>query len=159
MAKVNVTLIPIIRYNMVMLCFVNYCERLVHAKDLCEMHYRRLLRRGQIGSVKPLRNQRRFAKGTDEDRFWLRVDKTATCWLWTVATTTAGYGEFQVNKKTVYAHRWAYEHFKGLIPIGLHIDHLCFVRHCVNPQHLEAVTLAENNRRAWERTSGRVVGR
>jgi hypothetical protein len=43
-----------------------------------------------------------------------------------------------------YAHRWSYEHFVGPIPEGLHIDHLCRVRRCVNPDHLEPVTPKEN---------------
>lgn len=49
---------------------------------------------------------------------------------------------------TSLAHRNSYESFKGPIPNGLHIDHKCRVRSCVNPDHLEAVTVQENNRRA-----------
>jgi DNA-binding XRE family transcriptional regulator len=45
------------------------------------------------------------------------------------------------------AHRYSYELHKGLIPDGLTIDHLCKIRHCVNPQHLEVVTYQENNHR------------
>jgi hypothetical protein len=51
----------------------------------------------------------------------------------------------------VLAHRWAYEHFIGPIPAGLEIDHLCRVRHCVNPAHLEPVTKSENRRRQPQR--------
>jgi hypothetical protein len=72
------------------------------------------------------------------------------CWLWTGGTTSAGYG--QVRGGTggqVYVHRVAYEIAKGPIPDGLVIDHLCFVVNCVNPDHLEAVTQAENARRAF----------
>lgn len=85
---------------------------------------------------------------TEADRFFAKVEKTNDCWLWRAATTV-GYGVFKrATKVLVYAHRWSYEHHVGPIPEGLHIDHLCRVRACVNPAHLEPVTLAENNRRA-----------
>lgn len=69
------------------------------------------------------------------------------CWLWSASRTTAGYGNFRMGGKVVYGHRVAYEAAYGPIPDGLQIDHLCRVRHCVNPLHLEAVTQAENLRR------------
>lgn len=53
----------------------------------------------------------------------------------------------------VLAHRYAYELLVGPIPEGLHIDHLCRVRLCVNPAHLEAVTCHENNRRSTSPTA------
>lgn len=67
------------------------------------------------------------------------------CWLWT-GYTLMGYGVFYDNetKKTVGAHRFAYTHFKGQIPEGLCLDHLCRNRSCCNPDHLEAVTHEEN---------------
>ncbi|MEU2070427.1 HNH endonuclease signature motif containing protein [Streptomyces anulatus] len=80
------------------------------------------------------------------DRFWAKVDKTSSpnnCWLWTAATTY-GYGVFSVQRRMQRAHRVAYEALVGRIPDGLQIDHLCRVRECVNPEHLEAVTLREN---------------
>jgi hypothetical protein len=54
---------------------------------------------------------------------------------------------------TDYAHRIAYEDAKGEIPEGYTIDHLCRVRNCINPEHLEAVTLAENIRRQKKRNA------
>lgn len=81
------------------------------------------------------------------DRFLSKVDKTDSCWLWNGRTTPSGYGNFRVGGRQVPAHRWAYENFVGPIPSGLQIDHLCRVRNCVNPAHMEPVTSAENTRR------------
>ena len=72
------------------------------------------------------------------------------CWLW-MGTVTAGgadpYGRFW-NGRMAYAHRVSFELFKGPIPEGLVIDHLCRTPACVRPEHLEAVTPKENTRRA-----------
>lgn len=69
------------------------------------------------------------------------------CWLWHGARQTAGYGRFVIKYVGHMAHRVSYELYKGPIPEGLHLDHLCRVPECVNPEHLEPVTQAENNRR------------
>jgi len=53
-----------------------------------------------------------------------------------------------VGVGTVYGHRWSYEHFVGPIPDGLELDHLCEIKLCVNPEHLQPVTFEENMRRA-----------
>src|SRR6188474_2118304 len=61
------------------------------------------------------------------------------CWEWIGSITKCGYGVIW-NQKLIYAHRLSYEFFKGPIPNGKQMDHLCRHRHCVNPAHLEAVT-------------------
>ena len=72
------------------------------------------------------------------------------CWLWTGGIDGDGYGVFSiVNYKPVSAHRFAYELHRGPIPEGLTIDHLCRVRCCVNPDHLEAVTRRVNTMRGF----------
>lgn len=69
------------------------------------------------------------------------------CWVWTRAKNSRGYGAFAVNGKSRSVHRIVHETFIGPIPEGLTIDHLCRVKPCANPGHIEAVTQAENNRR------------
>lgn len=69
----------------------------------------------------------------------------AGCWLWQgVRFSRTGYAQFSVDNKTRSVHRVAYELYVGPIPDGLTVDHLCRVRNCVNPEHLEAVTAREN---------------
>jgi hypothetical protein len=79
-----------------------------------------------------------------EERFWAKVHKTDTCWLWTGGKSPNGYGHFSDRPWQGGAHRWAYEHLVGPIPSGLCLDHLCRVRHCVRPEHLEPITQREN---------------
>lgn len=104
-----------------------------------------------------------MAKTTVTERFWAKVDKTDTCWLWTGTVSAGGYGAFAVQAgKPVGAHRYAYQTLIGPIPAGLFIDHLCHTeavkrgeceggkcihRLCVNPAHMEPVTNGENVRR------------
>lgn len=69
------------------------------------------------------------------------------CWLWLGGIGPGGYGTASWGGKTQRAHRLSYAAFKGNIPDGLCLDHLCRVRSCINPQHLEAVTYAVNSSR------------
>jgi hypothetical protein len=70
-------------------------------------------------------------------------DDGAKCWLWQGYVDPQGYGRF-TGTAPMRAHRWAYAYFRGPIPTGLVVDHICRRRHCVNPQHLRVVTSAEN---------------
>jgi len=69
------------------------------------------------------------------------------CWIWAGAGNGHGYGRRQIRGRTFMAHRLSYEQARGPIPAGLELDHLCRVTMCVNPDHLEPVTRAENIRR------------
>ncbi|HKF38799.1 MAG TPA: HNH endonuclease signature motif containing protein [Ktedonobacteraceae bacterium] len=81
-------------------------------------------------------------------RFQSRIIKdTNECWIWQGKIAANGRAIFKVNGRSVYVHKWAYEHYKGPTPEGLVLDHLCKIPACVNPDHLEAVTQLENNRR------------
>jgi len=76
------------------------------------------------------------------------VNDETECIEWNAYTNRKGYGVFGVEgRKTALAHRVAYEAENGQIPVGLVIDHLCRVRNCVNPKHMEAVTQKENVQR------------
>ena len=81
------------------------------------------------------------------NRFWSKVNKTGGCWLWTACIRPDGYGAFSLNAKARLAHRLAYIELVGPIPEGKTLDHLCRVRNCVNPDHLEPVSIAENVQR------------
>ena len=69
------------------------------------------------------------------------------CWLWTRPLRPDGYADMSVNSRKVLVHRLAYEELVGPIPVGTVLDHLCRVRHCAAPGHLEAVPQVENVRR------------
>lgn len=107
------------------------------------------------------------AKYTPEQRvsaFWSKVDRNGPvpdyaphlgpCWLWTGARNSTGYalvGDGQGH--VVCSHRVSYEMHVGPIPDGLEVDHLCRVKNCVNPHHLEAVTPLVNTRRGSQYAS------
>lgn len=78
-------------------------------------------------------------------RILFHTDRSGECWIWTACLDrTSGYGRVTIKGKTLYSHRLAYETFVGPIPDGLDLDHLCRVRACCNPAHLEPVTARVN---------------
>lgn len=77
------------------------------------------------------------------ERFWKKVEKTGSCWIWRGTRDLEGYGKFYLGWQQM-AHRVSYEAANGPIPDGLTVDHLCRNTWCVNPEHLEAVTQREN---------------
>lgn len=130
-------------------CLIGGCPEYVVAKGYCNRHYLQL----RNGSTRKIaypssrattksyaRFQKLFVVGTASDH---RPD-LGSCWLGKAVVRRDGYWQFWLNGKHVYAHRFSYEHHKGSIPDGLDIDHLCRRRHCVNPDHLEAVTTQVN---------------
>jgi hypothetical protein len=95
---------------------------------------------------------RRYVRGhhrRKKDR-WVPVqlDHPTPCWIWRLARNRDGYGvAWSRHGKMTLAHRVEYEKHIGPVPEGLTLDHLCRERGCVNPEHVEPVTQAENNRR------------
>jgi len=93
---------------------------------------------------------------TVADRLATKIspEPNSGCWLWTGCVDENGYGRFLLDGKNRRAHRVAYSCFKAPVPAGLTLDHLCRVRSCVNPDHMEPVTLAENIRRGDQGPKG-----
>lgn len=104
------------------------------------------------------KRRRGYAPRPLDQRILRRTDRSGECWLWLGRLNYKGYGQMTVRKRSLAAHRVSYEAFVGPIPDGLEIDHLCRVRRCVNPQHLEAVTRSVNMQRAVAAT-GTVAGK
>jgi HNH endonuclease len=84
----------------------------------------------------------------EAERFWAKVNKTETCWLWTGAKGPGRYGSFWFRGRNSRAHIVAVLDTGVIIPKGQELDHLCRVRHCVNPAHLEVVTRQQNLERS-----------
>lgn len=129
-------------------CTVPDCQRPMLARELCKGHYYSWRYRNP-GAVRVL-------GGDPQARFWPKVQKGESCWEWTGARDAKGYGKFCLNRQVAYAHRFAYETLVGQIPDGMTIDHLCANKPCVNPSHMEIVTLEENTRRGAHRVTAAV---
>lgn len=80
-----------------------------------------------------------------DTRFWDKVSKQANvCWIWNGAVDAHGYGSILEKGKIKKSHRVSYIMFHGEIPKDVVIDHICKIKRCVNPLHLQVVTLGEN---------------
>src|SRR5687768_15914191 len=110
-------------------CSVKGCVRPLKARGLCNTHYEARRTRGEfpVWLTDPT------------ERFWSKVNKRGAggCWLWAGSTGRGGYGQYFYDGRMRKPHRIAYELLVGPIPEGLQLDHLCSVRTCVNPTHLE----------------------
>lgn len=73
-----------------------------------------------------------------------QIRRTSRCWQWLGSTNQGGYGFTQINYVQRVAHRVVYEDAVGPIPSGLTLDHLCRNTDCVNPAHMEPVSMREN---------------
>lgn len=114
------------------------CDRPARTKGFCGAHYMR--DRHGVDMDKPFR-----IFGDPRASFWAKVNKTDTCWLWNGSMNARGYGQQRVAGTIFLAHRLSYSWHIGAIPDGMHVDHLCWVKSCVNPEHLRLATNAENH--------------
>jgi hypothetical protein len=95
---------------------------------------------------------------TSEERFWAKVNKTDTCWLWTASKDRDGYGQFRFNGTTVKAHRVVIQLEGSDIPSGMCVLHHCDNPGCVNPDHLYIGTPKQNTGDMIERGRSKYVG-
>lgn len=115
-------------------CSVSECDRVVDARGMCSMHYKRWKAHGDPGY-----------KASAADRFWKRVEKSSGCWLWDKPIQRHGYGRFR-NESGVEepVHRFSFRLHGGVVAPEQDVDHICGVRHCVNPSHLRVASRKQN---------------
>lgn len=123
------------RYSTAGFCRVKGCPNRIQGRGWCGTHYTRWRKYGSPMGYVTLEQQLLERIVIDDNG----------CWLWTSTISRAprncgGYGKHGKD----YAHRLAYESWVGPIPLGTEIDHLCRVRRCIRPSHLEAVTRQVN---------------
>jgi hypothetical protein len=124
------------------ICSIAGCGRPHRGRGWCEKHYRNWYDN----------RDRLRVRFPWPERVWVRVDFQGDCWEWTGGTSTSGtnarrYGKVWRDQKNVGAHVAVFELLVGPVPSGYHLDHRCRNTLCVNPDHLEAVTVAVNAKR------------
>lgn len=122
------------------ICSIEGCETKSRTKGLCNKHALRLRVTGTT-------DEGPKAHAAPEVRFWRRVTKTDTCWIWNGSSSKQGYGRFQIDGKGgphLLAHRFSYTMHNGDIPDGMVVMHKCDNPSCVNPDHLGIGTYKDN---------------
>lgn len=124
------------------------------ALGYCDAHYNR----SRLG--KPMDPPIRNHWASDQERFWEKVNKTESCWVW-MGAKYKGYGAFRLDGKSQLAHRVLYAWTKGEIPAGAQLDHMCHNRSCVNPSHIRFAdweTNGQNRARANKNSKSGIRG-
>lgn len=125
-------------------CTAKGCSAPRHGRGLCRKHYQRLMKTGSTAPPVGSTLRGRLLSNLVVDLNAPRLIDNSACWLWTRYRDEDGYGHIARNGRAPGVHIVAWELFRGPVPDGLELDHLCRVRHCANPDHLEPVTRAEN---------------
>lgn len=133
------------------ICKFDECGLPYYSLSYCIGHYRQH-KNGR--GMKPLRPRR---EPTFSGRFWTKVEKTETCWLWTGGKTD-GYGRISVNGDMQLAHRLTFSWENGPIPDGMVVDHRCHQRNCVRPEHLRLATAKQNTEHRLGATRLNILG-
>ena len=127
-------------------CNFDGCQRDAVCKGYCDMHYRRLLKRGNVNDY----GSKKVDLGSDVDRFHKKYDVQENgCWIWKGGTRPNSKGvlyprHWSEDGKSIGAHRFSYQMTHGEIPAGVYICHKCDTPLCVNPCHLFAGTHIDN---------------
>lgn len=130
------------------LCGVFRCYDPAARDGRCEIHHRRRQTFQQMCAQVAGLDDVRADDGSMAERFFRKVDKTENCWLWHGYITKQGYGLFAVKPRLYRpAHRVSWKLDGQSLRTGMHLDHLCRVRHCVRPSHLDQVTPGINVKR------------
>ena len=134
-------------------CSIDGCDRNAHCRGMCNAHYEMARQRRIKGQSADLTVRLRVgAPVQDAAARFMRYAAPLPdpgCWPWRGALNWKGYGKFWIEGRTVGAHRFAWEYRHGPIADDLTIDHLCRNKACVNPDHMELVSRAENAARRW----------
>lgn len=123
-------------------CSVDNCTKQAEKRGWCSTHYSYWRKTGN-----PLPTRRAYTDPAEA--FAARTEPSGECLVWTGSKNARGYGKLWVTtddgRAVVYAHRYAWEQVKGPIPEGLHIDHVCHNKSCVNVEHLRLATNKQNH--------------
>lgn len=133
-------------------CSIDECEKPSRARSWCDMHYQRWQKHGG-----PLATLTYY--GDPEAAFLARTEPLVGdpgCIIWTGGLSRDGYGKLRVNGRMVPAHRYSWERTNGPIPDDRILDHACWERSCVNPEHLRLATRSQNNAYLSGARSGRM---
>ena len=119
-------------------CSLAECTSLVRTAGLCNAHYQRRLKHGDPRSGGP----RIYADPATT--FAARTERDGDCIVWTGRRDHRGYGRLTVRGRSTPAHRYSWESERGEVPAGMELDHTCWNRACVSPEHLRLASRAQN---------------